>query len=166
MAQDRDADWLASPELQRQFAAMADADLALDLLVRPQHLPASVDLALRFPALRMVIDHCAKPAITGEGLSAWREAIAPAADRPNMMCKVSGLITEAAPGAAIESLAPFVEAALALFGPDRLIWGSDWPVILLNGAYRGWLDLAKRVIPSAHGDAVFSRNARHLYRLM
>ena len=165
MAQDRAADWLDQAELQPQFAAMAERNLALDLLVRPRHLPSSIDLARRFPSLRMVIDHCAKPAITQDGLAAWREAIAPAADRPNMMCKMSGLITEAEPGAAMEALVPFVEAAFALFGPDRLIWGSDWPVILLNGAYRDWLALAKRVIPGDHRDAVFGGNARRFYRL-
>ena len=113
----------------------------------------------------MIIDHCAKPLIAQDGLAAWRETIAPAAERPNMMCKLSGLITEAAPGAAMETAAPYVETALALFGPERLAWGSDWPVINLNGAYADWLDLARSSIPGQHHDAVFGDNARRFYRL-
>jgi len=165
MAQDRPPAWLADPALHGQFPALAEAGLSLDLLVRPQHLACCVALADAFPSLRMIIDHIAKPLIASDGLAAWREAIAPAAERPNMMCKLSGLITEAAPGAAVETLAPYVEAAFELFGPVRLVWGSDWPVINLNGNYRAWLDLARSVIPARHHDAVFGGNARSFYRL-
>ncbi len=165
MAQDQPAAWLADPALRAQFGAMADAGLALDLLVRPQHLAVSADLAARFPELRMIIDHCAKPEIATAGLASWREAIAPAAERSNVSCKLSGLITEAAPGEPVAALAPYVETALDLFGPERLVWGSDWPVINLNGDYRAWLDFARSVIPAAHHDAVFGGNARAFYRL-
>jgi L-fuconolactonase len=165
MAQDRPAEWLADAALHAQFEAMADAGLALDLLVRPQHLAACADLAADFPTLRMIIDHCAKPHIAHEGLSAWRAAIAPAAEQPNLICKLSGLITEAAPGQPVETLAPYIEAMLDLFGSERLVWGSDWPVINLNGDYRTWLDFARSAIPAAHHDAVFGGNARAFYRL-
>lgn len=165
MAQDRPAAWLADPALHGQFRALADLGLSLDLLVRPQHLACCADLADAFPTARMIVDHIAKPLIAAGGFAAWREAIAPVAERPNMMCKLSGLITETASGAAMESLAPYVEAALNLFGPERLVWGSDWPVILLNGAYRGWLDLARSVIPARHHEAVFGSNARRFYGL-
>ena len=165
MAQDRAPEWLADPALHGQLAHMDTAGLALDLLVRPQHLTASIELAARFPAVRMIIDHCAKPRIAESGLAAWRDAIAPAAERPNMKCKLSGLITEAAPDQPIETLGPYVEAALALFGPTRLVWGSDWPVINLNGAYRAWLDFARSLIPAAAQAAVFGGNARAFYRL-
>jgi len=165
MAQDRPAQWLADPALHAQFQAMAQAGLALDLLVRPRHLAVCADLAARFPELRMIIDHCAKPEIERDGLAAWREAIAPAAERANMMCKLSGLITEAAPGQPVEALAPYVETALDLFGPERLVWGSDWPVINLNGDYGAWLDFARAAIPAARRDAVFGGNARAFYRL-
>jgi L-fuconolactonase len=165
MAQDRPPEWLADPALHNQLEHMSESELALDLLVRTQHLAASIDLADRFPALRMIIDHCAKPRIAEGGLTAWRDAIAPAAERSNMMCKLSGLITEAASGEPIETLAPYLEEALALFGPTRLIWGSDWPVINLNGTYRDWFDFAHSMIPTAHQAAVFDGNARAFYRL-
>ncbi len=165
MAQDHPAQWLAYPALHAQFAAMAETGLALDLLVRPQHLAVCADLATRFPDLRMIIDHCAKPDVATNGCAAWRAAIAPVAERPNMMCKLSGLITEAAPGEPIEVLAAYVETALDLFGPERLMWGSDWPVINLNGEYRAWLDFARAATPNEHHDAVFGGNARAFYRL-
>jgi L-fuconolactonase len=165
MAQDRPPEWLTEPVLDVQFDHMTEAGLALDLLVRLQHLEESARLAARFPQLRIVIDHCAKPAIANDGLSVWREAIAPVAARGNVLCKLSGLITEAAPGEAMEALAPYIEAVLTLFGPERLIWGSDWPVINLNGAYRDWLDFAREVIPAAHHAAVFGGNARAFYRI-
>jgi L-fuconolactonase len=165
MAQDCPPDWLDDPALHAQFAAMAEADIALDLLVRPQHLPGCARVGRLFPSLRMVVDHCAKPHIATNGLAPWCEALAPVAELPNMMCKYSGLITEAAPGAPMESLAPYVETVLDLFGPDRLIWGSDWPVLKLNGAYRAWLDFARSMIPAAHHAAVFDGNARTFYKV-
>lgn len=166
MAQDRPPEWLADPALQDQFRALANAGLSLDLLARPQHLACCVALADAFRDLRMIIDHIAKPGIASDDLAVWREAIAPAAERPNLFCKLSGLITEAAPGAAMETLAPYVEAAFDLFGPERLVWGSDWPVIMLNGAYCTWLDLARAVIPAQHHRAVFGGNARRFYGLV
>ena len=165
MAQDCPAEWLDDPALHDQFDAMAEADIALDLLVRPQHLPACARLGRLLPGLRMVIDHCAKPRIAEGGLIPWREKMAPVADHPNMMCKLSGLITEAADGAPMEALAPYVEAVIALFGPERLIWGSDWPVIKLNGDYREWLDFARSVISAAHHEAVFGGNAQAFYKV-
>ena len=165
MAQDRPTEWLVDPALHSQFRALADAGLSLDLLVRPRHLAGCVMLADAFPNLRMIIDHIAKPLIASDGLAAWREGIAPAAERANMMCKLSGLITEAVPGAAMETLAPYVEAAFDLFGPERLVWGSDWPVINLNGDYSDWLELARTIVPEPHHAAVFDGNASVFYRL-
>ena len=165
MAQDCPPEWLDDPMLHAQCAAMADADIALDLLVRPQHLPASARLGRLFPSLRMVVDHCAKPHVAANGLAAWCDAMTPIADLPNLTCKLSGLITEAAPGAPMDVLAPYVEAAFDLFGPERLIWGSDWPVLKLNGAYRAWLDFARSMIPAAHHGTVFGGNARIFYKV-
>jgi L-fuconolactonase len=165
MAQDRAPAWLADPALRGQFQALAELELSLDLLVRPQHLACCSGLADAFPELRMIIDHVAKPQIASHGLAAWRERLAPVAERPNMACKLSGLITEAASGAAMETLAPYIETALDLFGPRRLMWGSDWPVINLNGDYSAWLGLARSVVPERDHAALFSDNARAFYRL-
>jgi L-fuconolactonase len=165
MAQDRAPEWLADPAFQAMFECLSDRGLALDLLVRPQHLLASARLAARFPALRMIIDHGAKPPIAENGFAAWREEIARAAARANVSCKLSGLITEAAPGQPLSELTPYIDALLGLFGPDRLVWGSDWPVVNLAGDYRAWFDFARAAIPPQHQDAVFGGNARAAYGL-
>ncbi len=165
MAQDRVPDWLAAPQLHGPCACLSDRNLALDLLIRPQHLAASIALAARFPTLRIVIDHGAKPRIAEQGLAAWRQAMAPAADRPNLFCKLSGLATEAPPGRPLAELAPYVATLLDLFGPERLIWGSDWPVLNLASDYRAWLDFARSAIPEADRAKVFGGTASLCYRL-
>jgi len=118
MAQDRPPEWLAAPTLHDMMRHLDEAELTLDLLIRPQHLPASIALAARFPALRMIIDHCAKPGIASHGLDAWREAIAPAAELPNMMCKLSGLITEAARNWQPSDFERYLDHVFACFGPE------------------------------------------------
>jgi L-fuconolactonase len=165
MAQDRQPDYLTTPELDTMLQAVQAAGLSLDLLVRRQHLDAAVTLAGRFPSLRMVIDHAAKPDIRHDRIDDWRDAIKAAAAQPNLFCKLSGLVTEAPPSQPVETLAPYIEALLDTFGPTRLIWGSDWPVLQLNGAYREWLAFARAAIPEQHLAAVFGDNARVFYRL-
>lgn len=164
MAQDRAAEWLADPALYALYAGLGDAGLALDLLVRPEHLPACAMLAARFPNLRMVIDHAAKPAIVAGDFTAWRTAMTDAAARPNLHCKLSGLVTEA-PDLPIKAIAPYVAALLDLFGAERLIWGSDWPVVNLDSDYAAWLGFARAAVPAEHHAAVFGGNARAFYRL-
>ncbi len=160
MVQDRAADWYDRADRADGLAAMADHGLALDALVRPRHLPALDRLAARLPALRIVVDHAAKPE-GAAGLDAWEEAIAPLADRPGVWVKLSGLLAEL-PAAAVPRAA---ERLLALFGAGRLIWGSDWPVLTAHGGYREWLDLARALVPAADHAAVFGGNAARCYRL-
>jgi L-fuconolactonase len=159
MVQDRDADWYDLPAIQPGLAAMAEQGLVLDALIRPAHLPALTRLAERLPSLAIVIDHAAKP--HPAALPAWHQAIAEAARLPNIHCKLSGLWTELPP----ERVEPLVDTLLSLFGPDRLLWGSDWPVLTLAGTHRDWLAQARRLIPLPHHAAVFESNARTLYRL-
>jgi L-fuconolactonase len=165
MVQQREADWYDAPELEPAFSAMTEHRLALDALVRTTHLASLDRLAPRFPDLRIVIDHAAKPAIDDQlGFEEWYATIAPLAKRPNVSCKLSGLLTEcgSAPPEAIE---PYVAATLALFGPDRVMWGSDWPVLELVSTYSEWLRIARRLVPEAMHDAVFGGTAQHFYRL-
>ena len=163
MVQGLAADWYDLPAIQPGLAAIAEARLVLDALVRPQHLASLARLAARLPALAIVIDHGAKPGLNK--LPAWREAMAGAAAFPNVHCKLSGLLTELPPGASPAQVEPMIETLWELFGPDRLLWGSDWPVLTLAGNYRDWLTLAQRMIPLSHHAAVLETNARTLYRL-
>lgn len=164
MVQHREADWYDRPGLAPALSAMAEAGLRLDALVRVRHLPALGRLADAFP-LPIVVDHAAKPAIADpSGYRAWYEAIAPLADRPAVAVKLSGLLTEcgAAPPDAIE---PYAEALLRLFGPERLLWGSDWPVLNLAADYQSWLARARDLVPGHAQAALFGGTARAFYGL-
>jgi L-fuconolactonase len=166
-----DPAWLLRDQVLRGLAAVATAGLAYDLLVRERELPAARAVARRFPELTLVVDHLAKPRIR-EGVAVpWAAELAALARHPNVACKVSGLVTEADWDAWTPAqLAPYVRHAADVFGPDRLLFGSDWPVCLLAASYaevvaateealdRAGLDPAER-------DAVFGANARRLYRL-
>jgi L-fuconolactonase len=165
MVQGREADWYDDPALDAGLAAMAEAGLVLDALIRPRHLPALDRLAARHPTLAIVIDHGAKPDIAGDGFEAWHAALAPLASRPNVHIKLSGLLTEKAADQPADAVRPYAEAMLALFGADRVIWGSDWPVVTLAGDYAGWLAQACDLVPADHHDAVFGGNAARIYRL-
>ncbi len=131
-------EFASRPEFQRGIALLADRGLAYDLLVKPPQWPAAVALCRRFPAQTFVLDHCGKPDLGGD-LGPWRRLLADLAPLTNVCCKVSGLVTEAdwqrwTPA----SLQPWFDAALAAFTPDRLLFGSDWPVCLVAASYERW----------------------------
>lgn len=163
MVQDRAADWYDDPALVAGFRAMTGAGLRLDALVRVAHLPALDRLAGRMPDLPIVIDHAAKPRIGAEGgFVEWHSAIAPLSERANVSCKLSGLLTECA-GATAEAVEPYIAAILDLFGPERVMWGSDWPVLELASTYTAWLGLARAGVPASAHAAVFAGTAARFY---
>jgi L-fuconolactonase len=163
MLQGLPEDWILDPAAEPAVRAMIAHDLAFDALVFPRHLPSLATFARRHPDLSIVIDHGAKPLIADGVLDPWRRDIAALAALPNVVCKVSGLLTEAGekPHAA---LAPYVEHMLETFGPARLMWGSDWPVVELVETYAGWLSLAQQLLGD-EADTVFGETARHFYKL-
>ncbi|MGF3023861.1 amidohydrolase family protein [Methylobacterium aquaticum] len=165
MVQDHPDDaWIADPVLAPAIDAMVAHGLAFDALVRPRQLSALLTFAARHPALRIVVDHGAKPEIAAGGTPGWREALAALAARPNVWCKLSGLLTEAGEGGS-DSVRPYAETILGLFGPARVLWGSDWPVLTLAGTYEDWLRYCRTLVPPADHDAVFGSNALSFYRL-
>lgn len=132
-----DTDWLLRDDVARGVAAMVAGGLRLDALVQPRHLGMLAAFADRWPALPIVIDHAAKPVPPGD--SAWASGMAALATRPSLWCKLSGLRTEQAAGDDPLALAGQVERLLDWFG-DRLLWGSDWPVLSATGdGYGDWL---------------------------
>jgi L-fuconolactonase len=131
-------DWILGPALRPAIQAMTDAGLRLDLLVKPHQLEAALAFARAHPMLPMVIDHAAKPDIAGGAFQPWASWIARFAAETSVHCKLSGLATEAGPGWDVHRLQPWVEHLLRHFGPARLMWGSDWPVLNLAGDYRHW----------------------------
>ncbi|WP_425997548.1 amidohydrolase family protein [Caulobacter sp. DWR1-3-2b1] len=168
MLQDLAETWVLEPALEPAIRAMLAHDRSFDALVRPRHLPHLLTFARRWPDLRIVIDHGGKPAMAVCGLDPWRTHIAAFAALPNVFCKLSGLLTEASPDQPPEALAPYVAHLVETFGPSRLMWGSDWPVLNLAGDYAGWLALARRLSGHTQPDdlaALFDETARRFYRL-
>ena len=161
-------DWIADPALAPAIGAMIGARLALDALVFTRHLEPLLALVRRHPRLTVIIDHAAKPPIAQGGLEPWRARMSELAGAPQVFCKLSGLLTEAGPGQGADALDPYVDHLIASFGAERLIWGSDWPVINLAGDYATWLDHARALtapLGEAAQQAIFDANARRAYRL-
>ncbi len=166
-----DDPWIDDGALDPAVQAMLSHQLSFDALVLPRHVPALLAFARRYPTLPVVIDHAAKPEIAHQVTQPWRSDIAALADLSNVWCKLSGMLTEAGAGANAATLAPYVEHVLTLFGTERVMWGSDWPVLRLAAGYDDWLAMARGLCES-HADvdaaamaAIFGGNARRFYRL-
>jgi L-fuconolactonase len=161
-----DTDWLLQEAVAPALDAMAANGLRLDALVQPRHLTMLARLAERRPDLPIVIDHAAKPYADRGILDPWRADIAALADR-GFYCKLSGLRTEQAAGQSADALMPYIEHLVASFG-NRLMWGSDWPVVRLSGDdWRRWLDDSIRMAARAGADAdrLFAGAATEFYAL-
>jgi L-fuconolactonase len=168
LADDR---WIENPRLEPAVRALIEHDLAFDALIFARHVASLTIFAQRFPALRIVVDHGAKPPIRvgAAGWQPWADGIAELAALPQgLLCKLSGLATESAPGWTALTLKPYVDHLLEHFGPGRLMWGSDWPVLNLNGDYARWHDTAKILtdrLSETDKHALFGDNAQVFYRL-
>jgi L-fuconolactonase len=161
-----DDDWLVRPDLSAAFRALIEHELVFDALVLPRHLSRLLVVADRYPELTIVIDHGAKPAIRDGRLDPWRADMAAAAARPNTVCKLSGLVTEARPDWSVDHLRPYMNHLLEVFGPERLLWGSDWPVVNLAGGYDRWREATLQLIESlseAERAAVLGGTAARVY---
>lgn len=164
-----DPEWLNRPEVRRGIAAVGSAGLLYELLTIPVQLPAAVRTVADLPDVPFVLDHCSKPVIPAGELEPWAGQIRSLAALPNVSCKLSGLVTEAAWDSwTIDQLRPFVEVVLEAFGTDRVLWGSDWPVCLLASSYEGWASTAESLTAGLSDDertAIFGGNARRVYGL-
>ncbi len=167
MVQDiSDDDWLLRSDLAGAFEALVEHRLVFDALVLPRHLSRLFVLADRYPELSIVVDHGAKPFIRDGILDPWRADMAAVAARPNVTCKLSGLVTEARPDWTVEDLRPYIDHLLSVFGPERLLWGSDWPVVNLAGGYDRWREATLELLVSlseAERTAVLGGNASRIY---
>ncbi|GGP20115.1 amidohydrolase family protein [Silvimonas iriomotensis] len=160
--------WILQSGLEPAIRALMAHGLSFDALVLPRHLPHLAVFAQRYPELPIVIDHAAKPDIAAQILEPWREDIAALAALPNVHCKFSGLVTEAATDWHTDHLRPYCEHLLSMFGPQRLIWGSDWPVLRLAGDYARWCSTTDELLapldPTQRA-AILGDNAVAFYRL-
>jgi L-fuconolactonase len=170
-----DAAWILQPAVQPALLAMVQLGLVFDALVRPVHLPHIFTIAQRYPNLPMVIDHCAKPEIARGVQTAWQpwaDGMAALARWPNVSCKLSGVVNEAGESPHALICQPWIEYVLRIFGADRVLWGSDWPVLELAGEYQTWFEYCKSIIhqlspqPSPQQqDNIFGNNAMRIYKL-
>jgi L-fuconolactonase len=163
-----DTDWILSGELEPALQAMIQHDLRFDALIQPRHLPAMLEFARRWPTLPIVIDHGAKPHIALGELEPWQAQLAELSLLPNIWCKLSGLRTEQAAGAPRAQLEPYIRQLVSCF-PGRLMWGSDWPVLLhARDSFSDWLQCVRQYA-GIHGetqlDSLFSEAARSFYGL-
>jgi L-fuconolactonase len=164
-----DPAWLLRTEVQAGLDLLAEQRLPFDIVaVFPDHLPLVPAVADAHPDLALVIDHLAKPPFRSEGWGRWVEALRRAADRPTVRAKVSGLDTAAGPGWTVDELRPAWDVALDAFGPDRLLFGSDWPVCRLVSYYGEVVSAARELVAEltrSEQDRVLGGTAIEVYRL-
>jgi len=163
-----DSEWVLQPRLDAAFRALIELDLSFDLLIRPQHLSSSLTLLTRYPDLRAIVDHCAKPDIANRVWQPWADGMRNLALETGAWCKLSGLVTEASSPWKVDDLRPYVDHVVECFGPNRIVWGSDWPVMTLNADYGAWLEATRQLIlplSSTEQAAIMARNAVRFYRL-
>lgn len=169
------SDWILGEDCRAAMECIEQLGLRFDALIQPRHLIVIAELARRYPQLAIVVDHGAKPDIANGEYSAWARDIETLAGYGNVHCKLSGLVTEATRDqcADDEIFRPYVEHLCRTFGPQRLLWGSDWPVCTLRASLKEWYALSRRLLESVFGpdhesalaQAVFSDNAKRFYRL-
>ncbi len=163
-----DVEWIARPEVQPALTALPQLGLRFDALIKPFHLRSLWRVLERHPDLAVVVDHCAKPDIAGQRWQSWADDIAALARDTSAHCKLSGLVTEAGAHWTVEALRRYVDHVLDCFGPKRVLWGSDWPVVTLAASYQAWSSATDTLLAGlspADREAIRGGNARQFYRL-
>lgn len=158
-----DPEWMHRPAVQWAFSAIVDLDLTFDALGFPLHLDPFRRLFDSYPGMRTVIDHCMKPVIREDQYQPWATKMAAIALHTPVFCKLSGIVTEAKPGWTVETLKPYARHVLGSFGKTRVMWGSDWPVLELNGSYASWYDAAMEI--AGNSPEIFGETAARFYRI-
>jgi L-fuconolactonase len=164
-----DDQFILSPAFNRGIRMLRDTGLVYDILIHARHLPQTLRFVDMHPDQPFVLDHCAKPPIAAGLLEPWGRHMQELAKRPNVSCKLSGLVTEAdwqqwTPAI----LEPYWRVVLDAFGPTRLLFGSDWPVALLASSYQRWIDIVTEwVAPLSESEkeAIWSVTASRVYSL-
>lgn len=163
-----DPKWILRPEVQPALAALPALGLRFDALVRPRELPALRAMLVAHPDVPVIVDHCAKPDIAGGGWQPWAADIAAIAAQSTANCKLSGLLTEAGAAWTVDALRRYVDHVIKCFGVERVIWGSDWPVLTLAASYSEWHAASAALLESLSAEersAVRGGNARRFYGL-
>nr|WP_042193325.1 amidohydrolase family protein [Kibdelosporangium sp. MJ126-NF4]CEL20702.1 L-fuconolactone hydrolase [Kibdelosporangium sp. MJ126-NF4]CTQ89615.1 L-fuconolactone hydrolase [Kibdelosporangium sp. MJ126-NF4] len=164
-----DPRWLCRDDVQRGLKAVFDAGLLYELLVLPHQVAAAIETVAAFQDFPFVLDHCAKPPVASGEVEPWASSIRELAGFANVTCKLSGLVTEADwTQWTVDDLRPYADVVLAAFSPERVMFGSDWPVCLLAGSYGRIVDAAEDLtsrLGQGERDQVFGGTAQRVYRL-
>ena len=163
-----DPDWMLQPQLRSIYAKLAELGLTFDALVKPQHLQNLYRLLCDHPRLAVVIDHGAKPDIANGIFQSWADDIETIAANTGACCKLSGLLTEAGNEPVYEKVQPYMQHLLDCFGAERLLWGSDWPVLELAANYDAWYSITNQFLQDLGGDdrlRILGGNAQTFYGL-
>ncbi|MEO8740706.1 MAG: amidohydrolase family protein [Casimicrobiaceae bacterium] len=161
-----DPAWILRAEVQPALMALPALGLRFDALVRPRELAALRAMLVAHPDLDVIVDHCAKPDIAGGGWQPWAADIAAIASQSAAYCKLSGLVTEAGSGWTVDALRRYVDHVVECFGVERVIWGSDWPVLTLAASYAEWHVATESLLAALSAGeraAVRGGNARRFY---
>lgn len=161
--------FLLQPDFLRGIAHLEEFNFAYDILIYPKHLPAAIEFVERFPRHRFVLDHLAKPLIKDKIFEPWTQQICELANFPNVYCKLSGMVTEAHwINWKADDLTRYMDIAMAAFGPDRLMYGSDWPVCLVAAPYSRVFEAVKNYVTTRAPnslEAILGENAARFWRL-
>lgn len=168
MIQDiEDVNWMLSAAVTKALHSLSQHQLVFEALVKPQHLRNLKILVDQHPDLKIVINHGAKPNIKDHELIQWRTDLSTFRDLPNVSCKLSGLVTEAGSNWQPKDLYPYMDILFDIFGEQRILWGSDWPVSLLASSYAKWFDTVDLYLTKNNlsKEKVFGDNAMRAYNL-
>ena len=163
-----DDQFYRSPELIRGVQLLGKFDLSFDLCANHRQLPAAIDLVKATPNIRHAVNHCGGPNIEGKQFQPWADHISELASFDNVYCKVSGIVTTASENWTKEELKPYIDHLVTVFGYDRLMFGSDWPVCTLAAEYRQWVEALLWAIQNATDEdrqKLFHDNAKQFYRI-
>jgi predicted TIM-barrel fold metal-dependent hydrolase len=157
------------PQFIANVRSLPERGLSFDVCVLARQLPLAQALVRRCPQVSFILDHCGVPDVKGQAFDPWREQLRELSHEPNIVCKISGLVAYADPQHwTTEHLRPFFVHAIACFGWDRVLWGSDWPVCTLTSSLARWAQTAQELAAQAtpdERDRLFRRNAERVYRL-
>ena len=164
-----DDQFVLRDDFNRGITELKQFDLGYDLLIFEKHLPQTIEFVDRHPNQTFILDHVAKPRIRDRVVEPWRNNIRELARRPNVYCKISGMVTEANWDTwSDEGLSPYFDTVLEAFTPKRLMFGSDWPVLTLASSYRRWVDTVRVAIAQLSADErnwILAKTAIEAYRL-
>ena len=164
-----DPQFMLRPSFQQGIAALSQYNFTYDVLVFPHQLEAALALVKKFPGQAFVIDHLAKPGIQGQEMEPWRSYLFELGKQDQVYCKISGMVTEADwHHWNYEDFVPYLDVALEAFGPERLMYGSDWPVCLLSASYESVKQIIDRYVSRltpAEQSMIMGENATRFYQL-